>query len=99
MWIRTLLGYWVTVLIGRWIGGLLGYQPFYREYTTDWELAVAKMQSTWFYGKNVQTSYRARTSWDMLQQMTPYSDEGATKMGLDKAGNDVNKIINAQSRR
>ena len=27
-----------------WIGGLLGYQPFYREYTTDWELVVAKIQ-------------------------------------------------------
>ncbi|TGJ86592.1 hypothetical protein E0Z10_g2191 [Xylaria hypoxylon] len=28
------------VVLGRWIGsGLLGYQPFYRKWTSDWELA------------------------------------------------------------
>ncbi|KAK3307158.1 uncharacterized protein B0T15DRAFT_574010 [Chaetomium strumarium] len=91
VWIRTLLGYWMTVLIGRWIGGLLGYQPFYREYTTDWELAVAKMQGTWFYRKNVQTAYRAASSWAKLQQMEPWSDEGAARMGLDKANGNLRK--------
>ncbi|KAK3935418.1 hypothetical protein QBC46DRAFT_323394 [Diplogelasinospora grovesii] len=33
------------VVVGRWIGGLLGYQPFYRQWTTDWELACQKMES------------------------------------------------------
>ncbi|KAJ6779468.1 hypothetical protein PWT90_00774 [Aphanocladium album] len=80
--IRTFLGFWITVIIGRYIGGLMGYQPFYKEYTTDWELAVAKMQGTWFYRRNVQTAYRAATSWEELQNMTPMSDEGAANMGL-----------------
>ena len=67
-------------MVGRWIGGLLGYQPFYREYTTDWELAVAKMQNTWFYRKNVETAYRAAASWEELQALEPWSDEGAATM-------------------
>ncbi|KAL2177666.1 uncharacterized protein P884DRAFT_277391 [Thermothelomyces heterothallicus CBS 202.75] len=70
VWIRTLLGYWITVLIGRWIGGLLGYQPFYRD--------------TWFYRKNVQTAYRAASSWPKIQKMEVWSDEGAENMGIDK---------------
>ncbi|KAH8590931.1 hypothetical protein B0O99DRAFT_598710 [Bisporella sp. PMI_857] len=36
------------VLVGRWIGGLLGYQPFYRKWTTDWDLACDKMESSIF---------------------------------------------------
>ncbi|KAF2680810.1 hypothetical protein K458DRAFT_372838 [Lentithecium fluviatile CBS 122367] len=27
----------MTVVIGRWLGGILGYQPYYKEWTTDWE--------------------------------------------------------------
>ncbi|KAH9906350.1 hypothetical protein F4778DRAFT_769447 [Xylariomycetidae sp. FL2044] len=80
--IRTFLGFWLTVIVGRYIGGLLGYQPFYREYTTDWELAVAKMKSTWFYGHNVHTAYRAATPWEKLQEIEPWSDEGAATMGV-----------------
>ncbi|KAM3511560.1 hypothetical protein MY11210_004778 [Beauveria gryllotalpidicola] len=92
--IRTFLGFWVTVIIGRYIGGLLGYQPFYREYTTDWELAVAKMQGTWFYRRNVQTAYRAATSWKELREMVPYSDEGAANMGLADAKAVNDKAVN-----
>ncbi|KAM7203266.1 Cupin, RmlC-type [Rhypophila sp. PSN 637] len=36
------------VVVGRWIGGLLGYQPFYKEWTTDWELACRKMETSLF---------------------------------------------------
>ncbi|RYP48691.1 hypothetical protein DL768_005471 [Monosporascus sp. mg162] len=36
------------VVIGRWIGGLLGYQPFYRKWTTDWDLACRKMETSIF---------------------------------------------------
>ncbi|KAI0006673.1 hypothetical protein F4779DRAFT_595394 [Xylariaceae sp. FL0662B] len=36
------------IVIGRWIGGLLGYRPFYRKWSTDWELACRKMQSSIF---------------------------------------------------
>ncbi|KAI8622919.1 hypothetical protein F5Y19DRAFT_30193 [Xylariaceae sp. FL1651] len=34
------------VVVGRWIGGLLGYQPFYQKWTTDWELACKKMETS-----------------------------------------------------
>ena len=40
---RTFFGYWLGVIIGRWIGGLLGYAPFYPEWTTDWDAACNKM--------------------------------------------------------
>lgn len=36
------------VVIGRWLGGLLGYQPFYRKYSSDWELACEEMGSSIF---------------------------------------------------
>ncbi|KAH6701362.1 hypothetical protein BKA61DRAFT_529479 [Leptodontidium sp. MPI-SDFR-AT-0119] len=36
------------VVVGRWIGGMLGYQPFYRKWTGDWELACQKMETSYF---------------------------------------------------
>ncbi|KAI1817209.1 hypothetical protein GGS20DRAFT_582717 [Poronia punctata] len=36
------------VVVGRWVGGILGYQPFYEEWTTDWELACEKMNMSVF---------------------------------------------------
>jgi len=44
---RHFIGYWMGVIIGRWIGGLLGYQPFFPEWTTDWDSACMKMKSHW----------------------------------------------------
>ncbi|KAI9784389.1 MAG: hypothetical protein M1816_000860 [Peltula sp. TS41687] len=38
----------VGIVVGRWIGGLLGYQPFYRKWTSDWELACNKMETSFF---------------------------------------------------
>ncbi|TGJ87168.1 hypothetical protein E0Z10_g1587 [Xylaria hypoxylon] len=37
------------IVVGRWIGGLLGYQPFLGEWTTDWDLACRKMEMTIFH--------------------------------------------------
>lgn len=34
------------IVIGRWIGGLLGYQPYYLKWTTDWESACQKMETS-----------------------------------------------------
>ncbi|KAH8166649.1 hypothetical protein CIB48_g1609 [Xylaria polymorpha] len=37
------------VVVGRWLGsGLLGYQPFYRKWSTDWDLACRKMETSIF---------------------------------------------------
>ncbi|KAI2465118.1 hypothetical protein F4781DRAFT_410508 [Annulohypoxylon bovei var. microspora] len=36
------------ILVGRWIGGILGYRPFYRKWTTDWEFACRKMEMSIF---------------------------------------------------
>ncbi|KAI1308774.1 hypothetical protein F5Y03DRAFT_81682 [Xylaria venustula] len=37
------------IVVGRWIGGLLGYQPFYKKWTTDWNLACQKMEMSIFH--------------------------------------------------
>ncbi|KAI5791977.1 hypothetical protein EDC01DRAFT_616084 [Geopyxis carbonaria] len=42
--VSVLLG----VLVGRWLGGILGYRPFHKEWTTEWDLAKEKMRNTPF---------------------------------------------------
>ncbi|KAI0814718.1 hypothetical protein GGR55DRAFT_444814 [Xylaria sp. FL0064] len=37
------------IVVGRWLGGLLGYQPFYEKWTTDWDLACRKMEMSVFH--------------------------------------------------
>lgn len=34
------------IVVGRWIGSRLGYQPYYKEWTTDWETASARMRTS-----------------------------------------------------
>ncbi|KAI0160771.1 hypothetical protein GGR57DRAFT_456282 [Xylariaceae sp. FL1272] len=36
------------ILFGRWLGGLMGYQPYYLKWSSDWELACEKMKSSVF---------------------------------------------------
>ncbi|KAI0145105.1 hypothetical protein GGR57DRAFT_494756 [Xylariaceae sp. FL1272] len=36
------------IVLGRWIGGILGYQPFHKKWTTDWDLACRKMDMSIF---------------------------------------------------
>jgi hypothetical protein len=60
---RRFFGYWGCVIIGRWLGGLLGYKPFFKEYTTDWDFAVAKMKGNFWTRRNVHESYTASTTW------------------------------------
>jgi hypothetical protein len=38
----------MTVVVGRWLGGILGYQPYYKEWTTDWALAKQRMSASVF---------------------------------------------------
>ncbi|KAI1656818.1 hypothetical protein F4813DRAFT_361947 [Daldinia decipiens] len=38
----------VAIVVGRWIGGLLGYQPFYHKWSTDWGLACERMEASIF---------------------------------------------------
>ncbi|KAH6844662.1 hypothetical protein B0I37DRAFT_166577 [Chaetomium sp. MPI-CAGE-AT-0009] len=45
---RSTVSLVMGVVVGRWIGGLLGYQPFHRCWTTDWDLACAKMETSVF---------------------------------------------------
>jgi len=42
---RSLVSQVMGIVLGRWIGSLLGYQPFYKEWTTDWNLACEKMET------------------------------------------------------
>ncbi|KAJ9293201.1 hypothetical protein DTO271G3_7924 [Paecilomyces variotii] len=34
------------IVVGRWLGSLLGYQPYYRQWTSDWGLACEKMKTS-----------------------------------------------------
>jgi hypothetical protein len=61
---RRTVGYWAQIVVGRWLGGLLGYKPFYREYTTDWDYAVAKMKSSFFQRNLVNEAYKHEMSWE-----------------------------------
>ncbi|KAJ5645004.1 hypothetical protein N7507_011015 [Penicillium longicatenatum] len=61
---RLFFGYWTSVVIGRWLGGLLGYKPFFKEYTTDWEFAVTKMKSSFWTRRLVDDFWGAKERWD-----------------------------------
>jgi len=61
---RRFIGYWGSVILGRWIGGLLGYKPFFKEYTTDWDYAVAKMKGSWFQRHLVDEAYTKAKTWE-----------------------------------
>jgi quercetin dioxygenase-like cupin family protein len=36
------------VILGRWLGGIIGIQPFYRKWTSDWDAACEKMEKSLF---------------------------------------------------
>ncbi|TAQ84215.1 hypothetical protein B7494_g7458 [Chlorociboria aeruginascens] len=61
---RTFLSLWIHIILGRWIGALLGYAPFYPEWTTDWQGACDQMEKSWFQRKfavrDAQEKARAR---------------------------------------
>ncbi|KAH7322478.1 hypothetical protein B0I35DRAFT_425862 [Stachybotrys elegans] len=55
-----LLSIGLGVVVGRWIGsGLLNYQPFYREWTTDWESACLQMEGSIFHRRFADPSKTA----------------------------------------
>jgi hypothetical protein len=34
----------VSILVGRYVGGLLGYQPYFQKWSTNWALACDRME-------------------------------------------------------
>ncbi|KJZ79733.1 hypothetical protein HIM_01202 [Hirsutella minnesotensis 3608] len=66
--LQKLTGYWTGIIVGRWIGGLLGYKPFFKEYTTDWDFAVAKMQSSFFTRRLVSPASKVALPWPELDR-------------------------------
>lgn len=42
---------------------MLGYKPFFKEYTTDWEYAVEKMKGSFFQRRLVEESFSAAKPW------------------------------------
>ena len=67
---RRTIGYWTCVVLGRWIGGMLGYKPFFKEYTTDWDYAVAKMKGSFFQRHLVEESFAAAKPWPEQAQLS-----------------------------
>lgn len=45
----------------------MGYKPFYKEYTTDWDCAVAKMKEHFWQRRLVHTSYKHERPWMELK--------------------------------
>ena len=41
----------IGIVVGRWAGGMLGYQPFHRKWTNDWNTACEKMETSYFQRK------------------------------------------------
>ncbi|OQE43052.1 hypothetical protein PENCOP_c003G04598 [Penicillium coprophilum] len=68
---RRQVGYWTCVIVGRWIGGLLGYKPFFREYTTDWDFAVAKMKGSFFQRHLVHAAFEEEKPWAKQAELEP----------------------------
>ena len=50
---------------------MLGYKPFFKEHTTDWEYAVAKMKGSFFQGHLVEDSFMVAKSWPEQVKLDP----------------------------
>lgn len=62
---RSVVGLWLGIILGRWIGGLIGYAPYYPEWTTDWQQACDKMEQTWVHKRYSirDAQEKARSKW------------------------------------
>lgn len=89
---RRSLAYWNGVIVGRWLGGLLGYRPFFREYTTDWDYAVAKMKQSFFQRRLVQDSYKSARSWK--EQVKLSTESKPTNTEYESRTTDLTPVIN-----
>ena len=80
---------------------MLGYKPFFKEYTTDWDYAVAKMKGSFFQRHLVEDSYSTARPW--VEQVKLSSGDKPTNAEYeqwtlqlhqeeDKAANGLNKI-------
>jgi hypothetical protein len=49
---------------------MLGYKPFFKEYTTDWDYAVAKMKGSYFQRHLVEDSYSKAKSWEEQSELS-----------------------------
>lgn len=80
--VRKFIGYWGGVIVGRWIGRLLGYKPFFKEYTTDWAYAVHKMEASSFTRQVVGRSFTSAMSWAHLQMCAAQWQNGGGTEGF-----------------
>ncbi|KAL7622425.1 hypothetical protein AAE478_007930 [Parahypoxylon ruwenzoriense] len=86
--LRKFTGYWTGVILGRWIGGMLGYKPFFKEYTTDWDFAVAKMQNSFFTRRLVDTTAKVALPWSELdKRLSAWENGGGTDHMLQSNSN------------
>lgn len=76
--------------MGRWIGGLLGYRPFFKEYTTDWQYAVKKMESSFFTRRLVGRSFSSALSWAQLEDCARAGGDGG---GTDRFVKPHDKLL------
>lgn len=76
---RHTIGWILGIVVGRYVGGLLGYAPFFPEWTTDWDAACRKMDACWtqrrFANRNLQQERRA----EFLRRGKSVGNEGLYK--------------------
>lgn len=74
----------IGILLGRYLAPLLGYQPYYPEFTSDWQAACGKMRGVWTqrWAADPEAGKRARRVWGV---------GGEGDGGLDGEGGDVGK--------
>ena len=59
------------ILVGRWIRGLLGYQPYHKKWTTDWDLACENMRTSMLqkrFADEVKADHALRATWEQPNQ-------------------------------
>ncbi|KAI0124773.1 hypothetical protein BJ170DRAFT_475741 [Xylariales sp. AK1849] len=97
--LQRFTGYWTGVIVGRWLGGLLGYRPFFKEYTTDWDFAVAKMQQSVFTRRLVDTTYKVAQPMAELNTRNVAWKHGGKTDHLIRTEGEVNGLSKGKDKR
>ena len=78
----------VGIVVGRWIGGLLGYQPFYAEWSTDWDVACQTMNKTWTQRRFARPEAQEKAKQRFLKEGWFSSKAGKQAFGPGDRDND-----------
>lgn len=93
---RPFFVYWTCVIVGWWVGGIIGHKPSSREYTTDWDFAVAKMKGQPLTRRLIHDSYFGKTLW--FKQVELSEGPKPTKAEYEEMVVDISERRSANNR-